>query len=48
MEVIMNLCVGRKVTHEGHAGSAQIARGEKTTKDLLGKTFYWLEMKEDV
>jgi hypothetical protein len=28
MEVITSLCVGRKITHEGHVRSAQITHGE--------------------
>jgi len=37
-----------KVMQEVHKSPMVGHHGEKTTMDLLGKTFYWLEMKEDV
>jgi hypothetical protein len=47
METITSLCVGKKVAHK-HVAPIGGHHGEKTTKELLGKTFYWSEMKEDV
>ncbi len=31
-----------------HDASMARHHGEKTTREVLGKTFYWHEMKEDV
>jgi hypothetical protein len=47
MEIVTSLCVGRKVVHK-HDAPMGGHHGEKTTMKLLGKTFYWLEMKKDV
>jgi len=52
METIMSLCARREVAHEGSARSAwpPMVRhhGERITRELLGKTFYWPKMKEVV
>jgi hypothetical protein len=37
-----------KVMQKMHGVPMVRHHGEKTTKELLGKTFYWPEMKEDV
>jgi hypothetical protein len=47
MEIVTSLCVGRKVVHK-HDAPMGGHHGEKTTRKLLGQTFYWLEMKKDV
>jgi hypothetical protein len=46
MEAITSLCAGRKVVHK-HDAPMGGHHGEKRTKKLLGKTFYWLEMNKD-
>jgi hypothetical protein len=52
MEIIMNLhAKGKlhtKVMQEVHDAPTAGHYGEKTKKKLLGKTFYWLKMKEDI
>jgi hypothetical protein len=37
-----------KVMQKEHDVPMAEHSGEKMTRELLGKTFYWLEMKEDV
>jgi hypothetical protein len=37
-----------KVMQEVHDVPMARHYGEKTTRELLGKTFYWLEMREDI
>jgi translation initiation factor 2 beta subunit (eIF-2beta)/eIF-5 len=37
-----------KVKQEMHDAPMAGHHNEKTTREMLGKTFYWLEMKEDI
>lgn len=37
-----------KTMHEVHDAPMVGHRGEKITREFLGKTFYWPEMKEDL
>jgi hypothetical protein len=51
MEAIMCICARRKVAHKSYAKSdaPMVGQcGEKTTRELLGKTIYWPKMKEDI
>jgi hypothetical protein len=45
LEVITSLHAKGKVMQEVHDVSMAKHHGEKTTRELLGKTFYWHEMK---
>jgi hypothetical protein len=47
MEAITSLCAEKKVAHK-HDAPMGGHHGEKTTRKLLGKTFYWLEMNKDI
>jgi hypothetical protein len=51
MEIVLNLCADRETMHGDHARKAWCAQGhhgEKTTKVVVGKKFFWPKMKQDV
>jgi len=52
MEIILNLCVDKKVAHKDHARRAYHAHGRAlwgtNHKGGHRKKIYWLEMKKDV
>jgi hypothetical protein len=51
MEIISNLCAWKlqmKIMQEEHDVPMTGHRGGQTTRVVVGKKLYWLEMKEDV
>lgn len=52
METILNLCANREVVHEDHTWRNMMCPwqhcGERTTRLVVGKKFYWPKMKYNV
>jgi hypothetical protein len=52
MKMFTNSCASKKITHKNMNDEHDVPLGwhcgERTTRVVVGKRFYWLEIKEDV